>query len=265
MFIDESKKRHYELEVKEYWGGAYDVNQPDTARHFTMLETALPMVSNMKSVLTIGDHRGRDAAFFKQRLNCRVVASDLNATTLPKVKEEGWVDDVAAIDVEKIQFPDESFDYVVVKEGFHHFPRPMLGLYEMLRVAKYGVILIEPNDSSSCPSRSYVEDGDYHDSYEEVGNYVYRISLRECLKAAWSLFLPYVISIGFNDPYQPEQTFEDWKVKKNELDQMILGDIRPPNLMTIAIYKRIDEGILSQIPAGYRLYPRPANIHESEK
>lgn len=263
MFIDESKKRHYELEVKEYWGGAYDASQPDTARHFAMLETALPLVMGAQSVLTIGDHRGRDAAFFKQKINCRVVASDLNATTLPKVKEEGWVDDVAAIDVESIQFPDESFDYVVVKEGFHHFPRPMLGLYEMLRVAKYGVIFIEPNDSSSSHSRSYVKDGDYHDSYEEVGNYVYRISLRECLKAAWSLFLPCVIAIGFNDPYQPEQSFEDWKAKKDELDKMIAGDVRPPNLITIGIYKKLDAGLLNQIPDDYQVYPRPKNIFES--
>jgi SAM-dependent methyltransferase len=263
MFIDDSKKRHHDLEVKEYWAGAFDPKQPDTARHFAMLETALPMAIDMESVLTIGDHRGRDAAFFKQKINCKVTASDLNATTLEKVKIEGWVDEVTSVDVEKIPFADNSFDYVVVKEGFHHFPRPLLGLYEMLRVAKRGIILIEPNDSTNAENKSYIGINDYQDGYEEVGNYVYRISLRECLKAAWSLYLPCVIAKGFNDPYKPNQTFEEWQKEKKHLDDMIDDDSRPPNLITIGIYKELNPEALNQIPKNYKIYLRPANPYNN--
>lgn len=41
--IDESKKRHFELEVKDYWPGSYDPAEADTARHYEMLSTALPI------------------------------------------------------------------------------------------------------------------------------------------------------------------------------------------------------------------------------
>ena len=215
----------------------------------------------MSSVLTIGDHRGRDAAFFKQKLGCYTVASDLNATTLQLVKINGWVDDVAAIDVEKIDFLSESFDFVIGKECFHHFPRPMLGLYEMLRVAKHGVILLEPNDTSTSLG-SYIDSDSYHDSYEEVGNYVYRISLREMIKAAWSLYLPFVVAIGFNDPYKDGIKFEEWMREKDHLDSMIDSNLRAPNLMTIAILKNPMHD-LSGLNERYRVYKRPLSIFES--
>ena len=32
-------------------------------------------------------------------------------------------------------FEDNSFDIVFTKESMHHWPRPYLGIYEMLRVA----------------------------------------------------------------------------------------------------------------------------------
>lgn len=47
---------------------------------------------------------------------------------------------------EKLPFDSASFDVVFCKEGLHHLVRPVLGLYEMLRVARKGVILIEPFD-----------------------------------------------------------------------------------------------------------------------
>ena len=54
----------------EYWPGAFDEINEDTKRHFTMLETALPIIRALqpKSILTIGDNRGRDAAYLKKLL-----------------------------------------------------------------------------------------------------------------------------------------------------------------------------------------------------
>jgi SAM-dependent methyltransferase len=34
---------------------------------------------------------------------------------------------------EQLSFEDESFDFVLCKEAYHHFPRPMIALYEMIR------------------------------------------------------------------------------------------------------------------------------------
>jgi SAM-dependent methyltransferase len=50
-------------------------------------------------------------------------------------------------DIEKVSFKNKSFDLVFVKEAVHHVARPIQGLYEMLRVAKKGVIFIEPQES----------------------------------------------------------------------------------------------------------------------
>ncbi len=51
----------------------------------------------------------------------------------------------AVVDSEAIRFPDSSFDLVLVQDGLHHLPRPMLGYTEMLRVARRAVVVIEPH------------------------------------------------------------------------------------------------------------------------
>jgi len=48
---------------------------------------------------------------------------------------------------ECLGLPSRSFDLVFCKEGLHHLARPVLGLYEMLRVARQAVILVEGYDS----------------------------------------------------------------------------------------------------------------------
>ncbi|MFJ7337131.1 class I SAM-dependent methyltransferase [Streptomyces sp. NPDC101110] len=44
------------------------------------------------------------------------------------------------------EIPDSSYDLVLVQDGLHHLPRPVLGFTEMLRVARTAVIVIEPHD-----------------------------------------------------------------------------------------------------------------------
>ena len=40
-----------------------------------------------------------------------------------------------------------SYDLVIVKEGIHHLARPILGVYEMLRISTDCCIIIEPTDT----------------------------------------------------------------------------------------------------------------------
>jgi len=47
---------------------------------------------------------------------------------------------------ERLSLADHSFDLVLVKEGLHHLSRPVSGLYEMLRVCRQAVIIMEPAD-----------------------------------------------------------------------------------------------------------------------
>ncbi|MBI5390583.1 methyltransferase domain-containing protein [Candidatus Woesearchaeota archaeon] len=46
--------------------------------------------------------------------------------------------EVRQADVEKIPYPDATFDAVVSTEAFHHFPHALEGLKEMTRVLKHG-------------------------------------------------------------------------------------------------------------------------------
>lgn len=43
------------------------------------------------------------------------------------------------------ELPDNSYDIVLVQDGLHHLPRPVLGFTEMLRVARVAAIVIEPH------------------------------------------------------------------------------------------------------------------------
>jgi SAM-dependent methyltransferase len=271
MLIEDSKKNHKDHEAAMgYWPGAFDETNDDTKRHFEMLKTAIPIVRDIKpqTILTIGDNRGRDAAFFKKIIGCHSIASDLDISKLLPAKAEGFIDDCKIIDVEKIGYPDDSIDLVIVKETFHHWPRPMLGFYEILRVAKYGVVLIEPFDCYHGQKiKSYVDPNDYSDNYEEVGNYLYKISLREILKACWSLYLDKVLAVGFNDPYSAPFVYDDWMIEKYRLDQLGKKGDRQFNLMTIFIEKQ--KGKLSGDDLGdYEVYLRPKNLYlekESQK
>jgi ubiquinone/menaquinone biosynthesis C-methylase UbiE len=51
------------------------------------------------------------------------------------------------LNAERTELKDESFDVVLVQDGLHHLSSPVQGFTEMLRVAKKGVIFLEPHDS----------------------------------------------------------------------------------------------------------------------
>lgn len=263
MDINESKLRHQQHEANMgYWKGAFDEKFDDTKRHHVMLASVLPLVEllNPLTILTIGDNRGRDAAFFKSKLGCHVTASDLDTSKLEPAVLDGFIDSCKIIDVEKIELSSNSVDLVIVKESFHHWPRPMLGFYEILRVSKLGVILIEPYDvfygEKNLP---YLSGGDYSDQYEEVGNYLYRISLREIIKSAWSLYLDKVVAIGFNDPYGGNFQFDQWVKDKEQLDLLGLNGHRQFNLMSIFVEK-VNNNIDYELALpSFREYRRPVN------
>jgi len=61
-------------------------------------------------------------------------------------------------DGSRLPFPDGSFDLVVTRASFHHFPQPERVLKEMVRVLKRnGRILISDNTSSNDPVKSRLQ------------------------------------------------------------------------------------------------------------
>lgn len=260
-FINASKSLHREYS-RPYWPGAFDPEHPDTKRHYAMLSSSDGLLNHLtpSSILTVGDNLARDAGYFKTQFpNSKCIASDLHAEGITQAATEGKVDEVISADVESLPFNDDAIDIVLAKEAFHHWPRPMLGFYEMVRVAKKAVLLIEPYDVSHGSILPMPQKGSFVDDYESVGNYKYQISLREIMKAAWSLYYPGVAAVGFNDPYDPRRSYEEWLVEKNKLDNLGNNNLRQFNLMTIAIYKPGYAPDAASLPHRAHYYQRPAN------
>ena len=120
----------------------------DAWRYKRMLKSLNPLLKAFPhaSWLTVGDGRfGKDAHYIQER-GLNVLATDISDVLLKEAKEIGYINDYSKENAEALSFSDEEYDFVFCKESYHHFPRPMIALYEMLRVAKTGIVLIEPND-----------------------------------------------------------------------------------------------------------------------
>lgn len=205
--------------------------------------------------LTVGDfYFGTDAQYLQSK-GQKAVASDIDDYFLKKGKEIGYIENYSRENLESLSFGDESFDFVLCKETFHHLPRPYLGLYEMLRVSKIGILFIEPYDR--LINASFIEKianwmlkkikGTTHDLYEPSGNYKYSISKREIEKIALGLNLPYIAFKYLNDYYRDGLGIEfkekDEKVLSKIKNQILFRDFLwkfrffPPTFIVSVIFK----------------------------
>lgn len=170
--------------------------------------------------LTVGDGRfGLDAQYLIAH-GAQALPTDLAVTLLESAKAQGRIPSYRKENAESLSFADGSFDFVLCKESYHHFPRPMKALYEMLRVSRRGVLLIEPSDHElpdtvvttlsrmfkNVSKRILGRRSDGH-RFEELGNYVYGVSRREIEKVALGAGLPTVAFKGINDYYLPGVEF----------------------------------------------------------
>src|ERR1035437_628215 len=170
------------------------------------------------SWLTIGDGRYGSDAYYLIQKGFRVMATDISDAALEIGAEKGFIKDYHKENAEHLSFPDKEFDYCLCKEALHHFPRPYAAIYEMLRVSRKGIVLIEPCDmyifsaSRQILFRLLIEKlsripffskflGDIkRHTFEDAGNYVYKISRREIEKVALGLNLQYITFKDFNIP-----------------------------------------------------------------
>jgi ubiquinone/menaquinone biosynthesis C-methylase UbiE len=242
----------------------------DAWRHKRMYKTIDPILAFYpdSSWLTVGDGRyGKDAHYIVTH-GCKCLATDISESLLKEAKEMGYIQEYKKENAENLSFADEEFDFVFCKEAFHHFPRPMIALYQMLRVSKKGVILIEPNDLDinagflyqifqkiikfRHPTKpSYEGISMVEGAYEDVGNCVYFISKREIIKVALSLNLRMVAFKGLNDFYEPNVEYEKvtetskiyLRVKKTVERKDILSSLKivPYGILTTIIFKTSPE------------------------
>jgi SAM-dependent methyltransferase len=230
--------------------------------------------------LTVGDGRyGLDSITLKRKGIKHTIPSDIAEEPLRVARERGLIDAYYVENAEGLSFSDESFDYVFCKESYHHFPRPMIALYEMLRVAREAVVLVEPNDvqrswltrvmlapASMLVDRVLVREAgavvapsagankekyDVTADYEPVGNYNYGVSKREMMKVALGLNLPAIAYKGLNDFYVKgcESEPAGWRSKTyRKVRLMILLQdvisrlhVRDWGVLMIIVFKRLPD------------------------
>lgn len=253
--------------------------------HKRQLELTNPFVSERKSWLTVGDGYGFDANhFFKKGLD--VTATDIAGTFLPLVKSKGLIEKYAVENVERLSFDDNSFDYVFCKEAYHHFPRPYLGVYEMLRVAREAIILVEPHDPiSKMPfllalrnifdrfdTKALQKYWKNRYSFETVGNYVFKLSEREMDKLANGMGLPAVAFKGINNNYyhpsygqekadDSSPAFRKIKRKLALHDLLVKASLMPSQILCAVIFKKLpSEQVMKAMQAdGFQVHIFPPN------
>jgi len=197
-------------------------------RHERMINKVKPLINYNKkrTWLTIGDGRhGSDGIMLKTLGAKNITCSDISIDLLALAKKKKFIKKYSKQNAENLKFKSSTFDYVFCKESFHHFSKPYLALYEMFRVSKKGVILIEPSDEIIEKGffnfiyrfiRFLMNQTNSGDGFEEVGNYVYKISKREIAKFLLGMNYRHLAIYGLNDAYCEGIEFINIKCNKLE-------------------------------------------------
>ena len=184
----------------------------DAWRHRRMHNTLLPLIRAFPkdSWITLGDGKyGSDAYFLKQN-GISVLATSLSDTTLIHARDLGYLDNIKSQNAEQIGEADSSFDFVLCKESYHHFPRPPIAFYEMLRVSKKAVVLIEPVEGEKkvldylkLLVKKVLRNGK-STLFEPSGNYIYKVDLDEISRMMTALNYEFIAFKKINDFYHPK-------------------------------------------------------------
>jgi len=163
-----------------------------------------PLTQEGQSWLTLGDGNWGSEANWIIQNGGDAHASDYSTPLLEKAARMGRIKEYSRQNAESLTFSDEAFDFVLIKEALHHFPRPWLALYEALRVSKNGVVLFEPNGQEPSTISNIlrlIRRRPYTDYYhfEKVGNFHYAPNPRELDKFLLGMHLRRSASIYYND------------------------------------------------------------------
>lgn len=242
------------------------------ARRF--FEPVFKCLSHAKenSWITVGDPFGADAFHMTREGFKSVLPTSIGEHLLRQSKQRGLIRDYRVENAEALSFKDDSVDYVLCKEAFHHFPRPMVALYEMLRVARKAVVLIEPQDPL-IDHPAYV--GDWPAGYEASGNYVYTLSRRELHKVALGLDLPAVATRGLYDLWyegaseivarEDNPEFVDYRQKVEAAETLCARHQQKYNYLLAIVYKERPDIDVRQFSGLWSITSFPGNPYISKK
>ena len=129
--------------------GRYDSMHMEDEEHMYALSILIALVKQLgiNSVLDIGSGTGRAVLAIKKDAGiCSIGIEPVQA-----LREQGYrkgllLEELIDGDVQKLAFPDGSFDLVCSFAVLHHVPKPRKAVSEMLRVAKRGVFISDANN-----------------------------------------------------------------------------------------------------------------------
>jgi ubiquinone/menaquinone biosynthesis C-methylase UbiE len=248
-------------------------------RHNRMRKQIMALIKQYPGTewLTLGDGEFGSDGYFLGQQGLDVTASSISGETLLLANKFGYIKKYKAINAEKIDEKDNSYDFVYCKEAYHHFPRPPVALYEMLRVTRKGIVLIEPQEAGSkvldhikkLVKLLIRHDQSFH--FEPTGNYIYRVNIKEIIKMATAINLRLVCYKRFNDFYHPALASKSANKLSTAKIISLLG-ISLQNLLSkvglmdfglavIFIFKEnIDENYLKNLKEdGFRINKLPVN------
>jgi ubiquinone/menaquinone biosynthesis C-methylase UbiE len=100
-----------------------------------------------RSVLEVCCGSGMMAEKFAQA-GATVTGIDFSAAAVARARERarrgGFAARFLVADAENLAFADRSFDVVAVHDGLHHLEHPERAIREMARIARYGVLILDP-------------------------------------------------------------------------------------------------------------------------
>lgn len=245
-------------DIAQTWLQSNTLNAHRCRRMYALTDPLIALFPDSQW-LTIGDGRyGSDAMYLKSK-GVSVMATDLCAQLLEEAYQQKLIDQYQSENAEHLSFANDTFDFVYCKESYHHFPRPTIALYEMLRVAKHGVILLEPIDREIIPwyqtvilrfknsLKKLLNKPVARDFFEEEGNYLYSVSKREFEKIALGLGYSQIVFKGLNDVYlhnmeftpfdQSQPLVKKWSRKQFLYDCLSKMGLIPYNLLWTALMK----------------------------
>jgi ubiquinone/menaquinone biosynthesis C-methylase UbiE len=181
----------------------------DYWRHNRMHLELTPILEDRFRWITFGDGRyGTDARFLLQR-GQDVLATDVTDELLKIAHARGFIREFAACNAEATGFADGAFDWAYCKESYHHFPRPPVAFYEMLRVVRRGLVLQEPSEHEprNWPAKVLLAISRLRAprryEFEPSGNFLYKISRIEIAKMLLGVGLKTFFVKHIYDHYVP--------------------------------------------------------------
>jgi uncharacterized protein YbaR (Trm112 family)/ubiquinone/menaquinone biosynthesis C-methylase UbiE len=166
--FDRSHIDHYIAVQRSYYDAKYqsadwwyEIDRPHNSGNAVKFMTYYPMedlvrnipaskLFNGTTILNVGCGTGLEAEYFS-KFNCNIVGLDFSLAQLrgaiERAKRYNFDMKLIAGEITHIPLRDRSVDFSISYEALHHLFDPYDGLREMCRVARRGVLVIEPRRS----------------------------------------------------------------------------------------------------------------------